>query len=320
MNIVYLIGNGFDLNLRMRTKYEHFYEYYLSNSEDDNSPHIENLKNAIENGKKHWSDLEYALGKYLNNIEINEAVVLHNNLIRHLSNYIKYEEDRFLIDDGQKNIFWNYLFCPHLDDRLLFVERTEINNDMKQWASDWDIKIITFNYTKSIEKLSGYTGKTIQIGTHVNKNQRYNINLSEIEHIHGFADERMILGVNDISQIANDKLRYETRIIDRFVKSECNNTYGLRHNEKCIEWINNANLICLFGLSFGETDKKWWEMIGEALKKGTKVILFEHNADKHFNRNQGPDIKEEKEAIKDRFLSKTNIEKDLRDNMALQII
>ncbi len=73
MNIVYLIGNGFDLNLGMQTKYEHFYEYYLSNIQNGDSPHIKKLKNTIAQSKQNWSDLEEALGKYLNQIEKSEA-------------------------------------------------------------------------------------------------------------------------------------------------------------------------------------------------------------------------------------------------------
>lgn len=51
MNTVFLIGNGFDLNLGMRTKYEHFYEYYLSNQGDEDSVHIRKLKDKIAKDK-----------------------------------------------------------------------------------------------------------------------------------------------------------------------------------------------------------------------------------------------------------------------------
>ena len=314
MNIVYLIGNGFDLNLGMRTKYEHFYEYYLSNCEDNDSIHIKNLKEDITKDKQNWSDLEEALGRYLNNIGINEAIMLHSNLIRHLSKYFTSEENKFIFDEKQNSIFHNYLVYPHLNNRLLFVEKEEIDDNMMKWRGNtWYVDIITFNYTKSIERLLGYNkDKRTPIGTYIHKNTSYSIILSEIEHIHGFSDERMILGVNDVSQIINDKLRNETRIINRYVKSDCNNTYGWQHDEKCQKWINNATLICLFGLSFGETDKKWWEIIGERLIKGCKIILFEYNSNKQFNGNQGPDIQEEKEKVKDRFLSKTNIDEDLK--------
>lgn len=311
MNIVYLIGNGFDINLEMRTKYEHFYEYYLSTPGDGDSPHIKKLKDTIAKEKENWSDLEEELGKYLNKIGIDEAVMLHSHLIKHLSIYLKSEEDKIFFDEVQKNAFWDFLKNPHSNNRLLVVERNEINNYIND-SSNLNVNIITFNYTKTIEKLSGYVNTAITIGTRQHDNTRYNVYLSEIEHVHGFVDKRMILGVNDATQIANEKLRNETRITDRFVKSDCNSAYGLEHDKKCQRWINTADLVCLFGLSFGETDKKWWETIGEVLKKGSKIILFEYNTNKQFNENQGPDLKEEKEAVKDRFLSKTKIDDSLK--------
>ena len=47
MNIVYIIGNGFDLNLDMKTRYTDFYEYYKSIKSDKSS--IKQLKTEILN-------------------------------------------------------------------------------------------------------------------------------------------------------------------------------------------------------------------------------------------------------------------------------
>ena len=316
MNIVYLIGNGFDLKLEMRTKYEHFYEYYLSYSKESDSPHIKKLKETIAKDKKNWSDLELALGNYLSQLKEDEAVLLHRDLVEHLSKYLVSEEEKYIISDEQSHIFYSYLINPHLNDRLLPKEINKIERYRNRWShTAWDIKLITFNYTKSIERIIG-NRNTKGIGSHHN---RAEILLSEIEHIHGFADNRLIIGVNDISQIANDKLNKKTRITDRYIKSECNSTYGLEHDEKCEQWINNANLICLFGLSFGDTDKKWWEIVGKALERGCKVILFDYNPDNIFNENQGPDTKEAKEAIKERFLEKTNLEDNVKNNVKKDI-
>ena len=316
MNIVYLIGNGFDLNLDMKTKFEHFNDYFLFNPRDGDSPHIKKLKDEIEDDKENWSDLEHALGNYLSKLDENEAITLHRHLIIHLSKYIAYEEDRCIFGEGQKSRFWEYLKYPYSNNRLLFAEQNEIDDYSMNFRShSVDIKIITFNYTRLIEKLSEYVNNTLQIGTQKHNNTLYSINLSEIEHVHGIADERMILGVNDVSQIANKKLQDKAAVIDRYVKPACNSTYGLMHDEKCQQWIQKANLLCLFGLSFGDTDKKWWELVGQALTKGCRTILFEHNLEKTFDGNQGPDIKEGKEAVKDRFLSKTNLDEGLRSKI-----
>lgn len=35
MNITFLIGNGFDLNLKLNTRYSDFYKYYIKNDPKD---------------------------------------------------------------------------------------------------------------------------------------------------------------------------------------------------------------------------------------------------------------------------------------------
>ena len=43
MKIVYLIGNGFDLNLGLKTSYRDFYKKYIK--QKSNSEIVENFKN-----------------------------------------------------------------------------------------------------------------------------------------------------------------------------------------------------------------------------------------------------------------------------------
>lgn len=67
MNITFFIGNGFDLNLGLKTRYENFYEYFQMNSNEDNM-----IKGWINKKESLWSDLEEALGKSLSKIKENE--------------------------------------------------------------------------------------------------------------------------------------------------------------------------------------------------------------------------------------------------------
>lgn len=60
MNVTYILGNGFDLNLGLKTSYYDFYDYYKnipSPNED-----IENLKEDIKSNINQWSDLEHRIG------------------------------------------------------------------------------------------------------------------------------------------------------------------------------------------------------------------------------------------------------------------
>jgi hypothetical protein len=309
MNIVYLIGNGFDLNLGMKTRYSNFIEHYKKLPTDDDTKIVKKLQDEIEKNIENWSDFEFELGKFLNEeVDSMDAIILYNHLLTHLTKYIKDEENEYVSDDTQKNIFYEYLSKPYTENMLLPTECRTIGGFMSNVGrNDWFVKIITFNYTRSIENLlGGSIDENTQIGTN---RFNYKIILSEIEHIHGFANERVIFGVNDASQITNDKLHTENVTI-RYVKPDCNKTYGLEHDEKCQKWISSANLICLFGLSFGDTDKKWWQAVGNALLSGqANAIIFEYRTNIP-DENHGPDRQELKDAVKDYFLSKTNFSED----------
>ena len=58
MNILYLIGNGFDLSLGMKTRYEDFYEYYCKLVETEQNADVIALKKTIKEGKEDWKDLK----------------------------------------------------------------------------------------------------------------------------------------------------------------------------------------------------------------------------------------------------------------------
>jgi hypothetical protein len=312
MNIVFLIGNGFDKNLGMNTAYPDFYKYYLNLPTDNDSDTIKTFKQELQEDLKNWSDLEFELGKYLANLNGKQAVELHRNLVDNLSKYIEQEEARYPFDKDQRGAFCEYLINPH-KRRLLQTDALEVDTHMSRWGnSTWNVSLITFNYSKSVERLIQKSGKIGNRGSS-------DTNLTGIVHIHGYTDSRLILGVNDKSQIANEKLHSETRVTNRYVKSDCNSTYRLTHDVNCRQLISKANLICTFGLSFGETDRKWWEAVGDTLKGDCKMILFEYNQDIKFNGNQGPDQLEEEDAIKDRFLQRTNVEESMRDKIKKNI-
>jgi hypothetical protein len=315
MNIVYLLGNGFDVNLGMETKYSNFYNnYYLKLPKDEDSSVIAQFKEKLQGDLENWSDLEFRLGTYLTNMNEEEAVELHGHLVENLSKYIELEENKYPFDKDQVSVFASNLINP--ESKLVQKEREEIKTHKRQWErSSWDIKIITFNYSKSVERL--IKGTKGLIGRHNPYNME--INYTELEHIHGLTSERMILGVNDSSQIANENLRNSQRVANRYVKTSCNATTRLDHDARCAQWISKANLICTFGLSFGDTDKKWWEAVGNRLMEDCKMILFEYNPDKTFNGNQQADQIEEEGVIKERFLSKTNVKKDSWDNVKKNI-
>lgn len=267
MNIVYLIGNGFDINLGLKTRYIDFYNYYKSI--DSKNETLKFLKDSISNKDQNWSDLEIALGEYTVNIKtIEEFDEIFEDIGEQLAFYLESQESIFDYSQIDSNRFKGDLCFPEM--YLPTSDSIALNAYKNKWASvHWDIQIITLNYTRSIEKL--IQDNIPLIGTHHNS---YQVNLKGIEHLHGFVDDRMILGVNDLTQIKNEDFHTLQEIGEALVKPSCNSASKSTVDTKCRKQIKSADIIYVFGSSIGDTDKLWWELIGDKLLTGCRLVIF----------------------------------------------
>ena len=309
MDLVFLFGNGFDINIGMKTRYCNFYDFYLKQV----SPNaiINTFKKDIRENIEDWADLELRLGEYLESLQEDEAILIYNDLIKNLQIYIQSEEEKYSYDIDS-NLIRKDLMSP--ESYLRYVDSQSIKSNWKKDNENWRVRIISFNYTRSLEKLIAFNNEKIVIET-VNGHQRY---IDTVEHIHGFTNDRMVLGVNDSKQIKNQNLRDGKKIIRRFVKPECNKTYGLNHSEKCASWINMAQIICLYGLSLGETDKIWWNKLAKRLVNNSVVLIIFY-FDRDFHEIAGPDYEDKADDIRDLFLSKTQLTDSEKQNVYSKI-
>ena len=140
-----------------------------------------------------------------------------------------------------------------------------------------------------------------------------------IEHIHRFTYDRFILGVDNIEQIANEAFKADEDVLNSIIKPRLNALAQHLCDERCKKLINNANIICLFGLSIGETDKTWWEYIGNRILRGdAKLIIFW----KSDNRISPIFIDKKLRAenmVKNRFLSMTSLADNVKQNILQHI-
>jgi hypothetical protein len=299
MKIVYILGNGFDVNLNLETKYTDFYKMYKKIESKNDS--ILKLKKSIET-EKNWSDLESALGEYSQKVNsASEFIELFEDIGDNLADYLKSEERKIDSLEIDKEKFLEHLSFP---DRLLpLAQRNQIKSLKEKWKNhQWNIYAITLNYTQTFEKIIGEDEKPIETGTH----HQAKITYQGIQHLHGYIDDMLVMGVNDISQIKNESFHNNSEILNAFIKEKCNQAMQHTVDEQCKLHISSANLICIFGSSLGITDKLWWENIGERLKGDCFLIIFSYS-----NENIPPRREYKKEAlregIKNSFLEKTNL-------------
>lgn len=302
MNILFIIGNGFDINLEMETQYSEFYKYY--NSIDSQDPSINILKDSIKNHIKDWADLESRFGKHTANLDsVDEFDKVFADIREKLGNYLIMQENKFDFNSVDRQKFLTNLAFP--EKFLENSDRIEVETYKSNWKSyQWLTNIITLNYTKTIEKILGQKNKNIKIGIH----DRQDIILQEIKHVHGYVDSKMIIGVNDVSQISNTNFKKEKNIINALVKDACNSAHKHNIEKQCKKLVSSANLICIFGSSIGVTDNLWWELIGNQLKRNCKLIIFDIcDSIKPSQDFLLPRIRDEKKMM---FLDRTTLSKD----------
>ena len=105
MKITYLIGNGFDLNMKMKTGYKDFLKYYLRQKSKD--VFINKVKLEIKQNLDNWSDLEISLGKFSSKFNNQQTFISFiDDICINLAKYLRKEEEKydFIFADKDKVI------------------------------------------------------------------------------------------------------------------------------------------------------------------------------------------------------------------------
>ena len=275
MNITFFIGNGFDLNLGLKTKYSDFYPFFIQNSSENNM-----IRNWLNGNEKLWSDLEEKLGQELEKLgkdDLEQFYIDKEELDRLLIDYLEKEQEKYTFEEKEKikSEFKRSMleFAKELPSKNV----DSINATLTAYrAEEYSYSFVTFNYTNILDKIMDLFKDNRVVGTHQgNGTAKYN-RLGEIVHIHGTTDEEMILGVNDASQILNNELKIDALFLNTFIKPRMNEAIGQKKIEKAKQMINSSHIICIFGMSLGNTDKMWWEEIIKWLvaSDNNKLIIF----------------------------------------------
>ena len=276
MRILYLLGNGFDLQLGLKTKYEHFYEYYCSLPSKDNR--IISLKSQINQhiigGPKalhniDWSDLEMALGKYTEELESYEDLrTVYLDVNNALITYLKSQEELLKVEEQ----FFSKLKTDLTLPEQYLSENGRLNYRMQILAEPILIDILTFNYTRCVESIfgKGETGAS---------SKNYKTTIRDVLHIHGdLSMSNVLVGVNDSSQIVNESLREDINIQEMLIKPVTNDMLDVQRNQKYVDKIKSARIIVIYGASLGDSDKKWRDLLRQRLEaKNVYFLIFEHN-------------------------------------------
>lgn len=260
MDITFLIGNGFDLECGLKTSYEDFYNYLIKNEHTldlrENLIYKE-IKSAKElDEKNEWSNFEFALGEMTKDIKKScfPKFISDFNYIKELfKQYLQGQLNNFSIPEESflKSLFENIIIAL-----LNESKKHKIAFDKKETLN---IHFISFNYTFLLENY-------FKVIKNINFNEKLNVKNNicidyNVLHVHSVITKEMVIGVDNISQISNREMRNDKEIIKTLVKPIINDINNANQTEKAYELIGKSNVIGVFGISIGKTDKIWWEYL-----------------------------------------------------------
>lgn len=322
MNITYLIGNGFDIGLELKTDYKSFYPFFISNAKNNNMLRIE-IEKDKNNSFENWSDLELSLGKYVESVTGNNLDMFIESKIELdelLVQYLQGEEAGFsLTQIDMKNIMLNALLHFKIGNNE--QEKNRINNTLEyKKAEEFIYKCITFNYTGVIDMMWDSV-KNSEIGRHPYGSSYKKEVTGGVIHVHGtLYDSEMILGVNDETQIMNLELSKRTEMKWTLIKPFLNKDLGNNKTQRAKQVIGDSSIVCIYGMSIGATDKIWWEYIGEWLTKSIYNLLIIYNYDNDYKKGHPAKHLMYKQKVKNDFLNNTNLDSGIKSRIENQII
>lgn len=138
----------------------------------------------------------------------------------------------------------------------------------------------------------------------------------EVINVHGVIDRFLTLGLNDETQLASDFFDKDD-LIDLLKPDSLANSreYRRRNAENTIE---NSDIIVIFGMSMGSTDKHWWEKIADVLLKAKNKKLIIHLYEKEPSYLSGRKVRLRREKKEGEFLSHLD-DLDLSDEKISQL-
>ena len=169
MNITFLIGNGFDINLGLKTRYVDFYDYYQKHA-SEHSMILQLIRD--DKNKEKWADLELALGeklKEINAVNVDSFMDAHAELDSLLIDYLEEEQKKYTIETMKDEIVTELIRSLQEFTEELSAE------EQRSYQATFDAdkneslhyNFITFNYTDILDEIIKKVKSTKpDLGTH----------------------------------------------------------------------------------------------------------------------------------------------------------
>ena len=289
MRILFLIGNGFDINLNLDTSYANVLEDYIKL--DPPNEIIGNFQNELKNNKSvWWSDFEYQIGQYIKTFDDNNITDFYAQF-SHFREFVvtKFMNEEERIDytkykDNIPEIFMNSIASFYIT--LLDSSKNKILDLIRGNDNVFRYSFITFNYTNALNNIieiskTFYKDTSFALPITEINNKKYYHHLANIVPVHGTLRKDFIMGVDNVTQINNELLKTNPKLQRTIIKPKTNEILGRNGVKDAERYIRTSKIICIFGMSIGRTDKTWWDHIIKWLLGNDKrhLIIFYFSSD-----------------------------------------
>jgi hypothetical protein len=250
MSTLFLIGNGFDLNCGCKTSYKDVYVEYLKSPSETET--IAKFKSTISANIENWGDFEMAMGKYARKLDTEaEFIQCANDFKVFLSGYLATQQRDFFLRTLGDEI--DLVVSDEIRKSIAGFYRgisENVNYIMEQNHAGLlgNCEFVSFNYTDILDTL---------LKDAYPNNAFYD---NKICHVHGKLED-LTMGVDTESQI---EANFFSRRLKRcFVKPYFNKIYDDSRVNRAKRAIINARTICVFGMSLGDSDLTWRNLLIE---------------------------------------------------------
>lgn len=287
MRVTFLIGNGFDVNLGLKTRYTDFYDSYIKSNENLPTTNcIKKFCDLIKSDYKTWGDFETAFAENISGDKKDVREILYDFTDKFYK-YLSRECDKCSYDNPEITA----KFKSFLIDGYKLLEKRDFQTIKQRYidGENGDIRIdfINFNYTDTVGKLcdtyikSNSNLKKLRTYRSSGNRGEYSEYIGDELHIHGSLQDYIIIGIDSVSQIQNEELRNNKSLAKYCVKDEINKDNGNPNIiKKYIELINGSDIIYAYGVSFGASDKSRWDIIQKWIRNSFlhKLIIYKYEA------------------------------------------
>lgn len=290
MKITFFIGNGYDINIGLKTGYPDFLKWYITQPSKDDT--IAAFKHVIEDGLEYWSDLEITLGRKTLIPPLNTKsgfTACKYDLDTQMQKYLK-EQNELIADPSPQDIDvfkQSIVKFPLLCSGAYRADLQKIYNVHK--SEEYEYNVVDFNFTNTVDIFWDKLPKDVFWHNITYPHLRDDATFRTIDkkgklfHIHGTLTHEMMTGVGDPEQLANTIFQRTDIITSLCVKPVMNENCRNEVEKNVSELIESTDVFVIYGMSIGLTDAKWWRSVVCRLLTEENTYLLIVNYDKDYN-------------------------------------